>query len=103
MRGGVVSFILTHLPHIIAPLLGLAFLARFALYVRRLPLRLLGVELSPLSPPDRQTELFPDPASERQRRLRPPRHLSQRQRRRCLHVRAGFHGRRNQLRRGRLQ
>jgi hypothetical protein len=37
MRGGVVSFILTHLPHIIAPLLGLAFLARFALYVRRLP------------------------------------------------------------------
>jgi hypothetical protein len=37
MCGGVVSFILTHLPHIIAPLLGLAFLARFALYVRRLP------------------------------------------------------------------
>ena len=37
MHGGVVSFILTHLPHIIAPLLGLAFLARFALYVRRLP------------------------------------------------------------------
>jgi hypothetical protein len=37
MRGGVVSLILTHLPHIIAPLLGLAFLARFALYVRRLP------------------------------------------------------------------
>ena len=37
MRGDVVSFILTHLPHIIAPLLGLAFLARFALYVRRLP------------------------------------------------------------------
>jgi hypothetical protein len=37
MRGGVVSFILTHLPHIIAPLLGLAFLARFALYMRRLP------------------------------------------------------------------
>jgi hypothetical protein len=32
-----VSFILTHLPHIIAPLLGLAFLARFAVYVRRLP------------------------------------------------------------------
>ena len=29
--------ILTHLPHILAPLLGLAFLARFALYVRRLP------------------------------------------------------------------
>jgi hypothetical protein len=37
MPGGVVSLILTHLPHIIAPLLGLAFLARFALYVRRLP------------------------------------------------------------------
>jgi hypothetical protein len=37
MHGGVVSLILTHLPHIIAPLLGLAFLARFALYVRRLP------------------------------------------------------------------
>ena len=36
MCGGVVSLILTHLPHIIAPLLGLAFLARFALYVRRL-------------------------------------------------------------------
>jgi hypothetical protein len=35
--GGVVRFFLTHLPHIIAPLLGLAFLARFALYVRRLP------------------------------------------------------------------
>jgi hypothetical protein len=32
-----VNFFLTHLPHIIAPLLGLAFLARFALYVRRLP------------------------------------------------------------------
>jgi len=32
-----VRFFLTHLPHIIAPLLGLAFLARFALYVRRLP------------------------------------------------------------------
>jgi hypothetical protein len=37
MRGGVVSLILTHLPHIIPALLGLAFLARFALYVRRLP------------------------------------------------------------------
>jgi len=34
---GVVRFFLTHLPHIIAPLLGLAFLARFALYVRKLP------------------------------------------------------------------
>jgi hypothetical protein len=32
-----VGFILTHLPHIIAPLLGIAFLARFAVYVRRLP------------------------------------------------------------------
>jgi hypothetical protein len=32
-----VDFVLTHLPHIIAPLLGLAFLARFAFYVRRLP------------------------------------------------------------------
>ncbi|HEY0387117.1 MAG TPA: hypothetical protein VGC71_01630 [Gaiellales bacterium] len=29
--------ILTHLPHILAPLIGLAFLTRFALYVRRLP------------------------------------------------------------------
>jgi hypothetical protein len=32
-----VSFVLSHLPHIIAPLLGLAFLARFAFYMRRLP------------------------------------------------------------------
>ena len=32
-----VTFVLTHLPHIIAPLLGLGFLARFAIYVRRLP------------------------------------------------------------------
>jgi hypothetical protein len=32
-----VRFFLTHLPHIIAPLLGLAFLARFALYIRKLP------------------------------------------------------------------
>lgn len=31
------GFILSHLPHIIAPLLGLAFLLRFALYIRRLP------------------------------------------------------------------
>ncbi len=31
------TFVLTHLPHIIAPLLGLGFLARFAVYVRRLP------------------------------------------------------------------
>jgi hypothetical protein len=29
--------ILTHLPHILAPLIGIAFLARFALYVKRLP------------------------------------------------------------------
>jgi len=35
--GGVVRFFLTHLPHIIAPLLGLAFLTRFALYIRKLP------------------------------------------------------------------
>jgi DNA polymerase IV len=40
------------------------------LYVRRLPLRLLGVELSPLAVPDRQAELFPDAARERGRRLR---------------------------------
>jgi hypothetical protein len=39
------------------------------LYARRLPLRLLGVELSPLTAPDRQTELFPDPRQERNRRL----------------------------------
>ncbi len=32
-----VAFILSHLPHIIAPLLGLAFLTRFAIYIRRLP------------------------------------------------------------------
>jgi hypothetical protein len=32
-----VTFILTHLPHILAPVLGLAFLARFAVYVKRLP------------------------------------------------------------------
>jgi hypothetical protein len=31
------AFILSHLPHILAPLLGLAFLARFAVYVKRLP------------------------------------------------------------------
>ena len=29
--------ILTHLPHILAPLIGIAFLTRFAMYVRRLP------------------------------------------------------------------
>lgn len=39
------------------------------LYVRRLPLRLLGVELSPLVAPQRQGELFPDPTRERDRRL----------------------------------
>jgi hypothetical protein len=33
----VMEFFLTHLPHIVAPLLGFAFLARFALYVKRLP------------------------------------------------------------------
>jgi hypothetical protein len=37
IHAGRVDFVLTHLPHIIAPLLGLAFLARFAFYVRRLP------------------------------------------------------------------
>lgn len=31
------AFVLSHLPHIIAPTLGFLFLARFALYVRRLP------------------------------------------------------------------
>lgn len=31
------GFVARHLPHIIAPLVGLAFLARFAVYVRRLP------------------------------------------------------------------
>jgi DNA polymerase-4 len=39
------------------------------LYVRRLPLRLLGVELSPLAPPDGQGRLFADPAADRARRL----------------------------------
>lgn len=43
---------------------------RFArLYLRRLPLRLLGVELSPLQPVDSQAELFPDQAVDRARRL----------------------------------
>jgi len=37
MMGGAVRLILTHLPHILAPLIGIAFLARFAMYVRRLP------------------------------------------------------------------
>jgi DNA polymerase-4 len=40
-----------------------------ALYQRRLPLRLLGVELAPLGPPDAQPALFPDPDDERARRL----------------------------------
>lgn len=40
-----------------------------ALYQRRLPLRLVGVELAPLVSPDRQTALFPDPAEERACRL----------------------------------
>lgn len=39
------------------------------LYVRRLPLRLLGVELSPLGAPDRQAELFADEEREKGRRL----------------------------------
>jgi DNA polymerase-4 len=39
------------------------------LYTRRLPLRLLGVELSPLEQPAQQLELFADPAAERARRL----------------------------------
>jgi DNA polymerase-4 len=38
-------------------------------YTRRLPLRLVGVELSPLGPPDRQGELFRDEPRERARRL----------------------------------
>lgn len=39
------------------------------LLTRRLPLRLLGVELSPLTPPDSQAQLFPDSEVERRRRL----------------------------------
>jgi DNA polymerase-4 len=39
------------------------------LYVRRLPLRWLGVELAPLVAIDRQAELFPDPQRERAERL----------------------------------
>ena len=38
-------------------------------YDRRLPLRFLGVELSPLVAPQHQPELFPDPGAERDRRL----------------------------------
>jgi DNA polymerase-4 len=40
------------------------------LYTRRLPLRLLGVELAPLQRQSDQRELFPDPAAERARRLK---------------------------------
>lgn len=40
------------------------------LCARRVPLRLLGVELKPLTSPDRQGELFPDAEVERKRRLR---------------------------------
>jgi DNA polymerase IV len=39
------------------------------LYCRRLPLRLLGVELAPLAPPSAQGSLFADEAVERARRL----------------------------------
>jgi DNA polymerase-4 len=40
-----------------------------ALYQRRLPLRLLGVELIPLAPPERQPSFFADSGEERVRRL----------------------------------
>lgn len=39
------------------------------LYARRLPLRLLAVELAPLAPADPQPSLFPDPEEERRKRL----------------------------------
>jgi DNA polymerase-4 len=39
------------------------------LYTRRLPLRLIGVELTPLTPADRQGSLFADPGEERRQRL----------------------------------
>ena len=39
------------------------------LYQRRLPLRLLGIELAPLGAPDPQPTLFPDPDAEKARRL----------------------------------
>jgi DNA polymerase-4 len=39
------------------------------LYQRRLPLRLLGVELTPLGPPPAQPSLFPDAEQEQRRRL----------------------------------
>jgi DNA polymerase-4 len=38
-------------------------------YQRRLPLRLLGIDLAPLEPPDRQAQLFPDVDHERALRL----------------------------------
>jgi len=40
------------------------------LYQRRLPLRFLGVELTPLVPPEREPTLFADDEAERNRRLR---------------------------------
>jgi DNA polymerase-4 len=52
-----------------AELLPLARQRLARMYTRRLPLRLLGVELSPLGAPDRQGELFPDEPRERARRL----------------------------------
>jgi hypothetical protein len=39
-------------------------------YLRRLPLRLLGVELEPLAARDRQGELFTEPEQERRKQLR---------------------------------
>jgi DNA polymerase-4 len=39
------------------------------LYQRRLPLRLIGIELAPLAPVDKQMPLFPDPDAERAARL----------------------------------
>jgi DNA polymerase-4 len=39
------------------------------LYIRRLPLRLLGVTFAPLQTASQQGELFPDPAAQRRRRL----------------------------------
>jgi DNA polymerase-4 len=39
------------------------------LYQRRLPLRLIGIELSPVVAVDPQLSLFPDPEVERRRRL----------------------------------
>lgn len=39
------------------------------LYCRRLPLRLIGIDLAPLATPDTQTALFVDPQAERTHRL----------------------------------